>query len=119
MQKPNQKGPRAKQSFTSPSKEDENTLTMSNKCEGIRKQPAPINKDIAAYEAELPKACRETGKYAVFLEAKPVETFGRYGKTEKKAHEVALEPFLVEQVSAIPQVQHCSRALGFEPPTSF
>ena len=82
-------------------------------------EPDPLAKEQAAFEAELPKLSGEVGKFAVVFGGKVVGTFATYQEALTKGYEVAkLEPFLVQQVSTLPQVQHFSRAIGFECLTS-
>lgn len=79
----------------------------------------PLDREIAAFEAELPKLSGEVGKFAVVYGGKLVGTFPTYQEALTKGYEVAkLEPFLVQQISSIPQVQHFSRAIEFECLTS-
>lgn len=79
----------------------------------------PLAKEIAAFQAELPKLAGEAGKFAVVFGGKVIGTFPTYQEALTKGYEVAkLEPFLVEQISSLPQVQHFSRAIGFECLTS-
>lgn len=79
----------------------------------------PLAKDRAAFEAALPSMLSDAGKYAVFADGKHVGTFETYSLALKKGYEVAgIKPFLVQQISALPQILHFSRALKFECPTS-
>jgi hypothetical protein len=79
----------------------------------------PLAKEIAALEAELPKLAGEVGKFAVVFGGKVIGTFPTYQEALTKGYEVAkLEPFLVQQISSLPQVQHFSRAIGYECLTS-
>ena len=85
------------------------------KSETSTPDPDPLAEDIAAYTAELPKLSGEIGKYAVFFEGKLIGTFATYHEALTEGYKVAkLKPFLVQQVSGLPQVQHFSRAIGFE-----
>ena len=91
---------------------------MSAKKE-TEKSEDPLAKEIAALEAELPKLAAESGKYAVVFEEKLVGTFPTYQEALTRGYEVAKQqPFLVQQISTVPQVQHFSRAIGFECLTS-
>lgn len=79
----------------------------------------PLAKEIAALEAALPSLSAEAGKFAVVFGGKVIGTFPTYQEALTKGYEVAkLEPFLVEQISSLPQVQHFTRAIGFECLTS-
>jgi hypothetical protein len=78
-----------------------------------------LEKDEAALEAELPKLTAEAGKFALVYEQKLVGTFLTYQEALSKGYEVAgLKPFLVQQISQMPQVQQFSRIVGFECLTS-
>lgn len=79
----------------------------------------PLAKDIAAFEAALPKLLADAGKFAVFFDGKHQGTFESYSQALTKGYEVAgIKPFLVQQISALPQIMHFTRALKFECPTS-
>lgn len=73
-----------------------------------------LEKEMAAYQAELPKLLSESGKFVVFFESKNYGVFATYNEALTKGYEVAKDkPFLVEQISALPPVQHFSRSLDF------
>ena len=88
--------------------------------EADKSTPDPLDKEIAAFEAELPKLSADVGKFAVVYGEKVIGIFPTYQEALSKGYEIAkLEPFLVQQISSLPQVQHFSRAIGFEEcPTS-
>jgi hypothetical protein len=78
-------------------------------------EPDPLQKELEAFEKERPKLSGEVGKFAVVYGGKVLGTFATYQEALTKGYEVAkLEPFLVEQISSLPQVQHFSRAIEFE-----
>ncbi|HEX4122991.1 MAG TPA: hypothetical protein VH619_20430 [Verrucomicrobiae bacterium] len=78
-----------------------------------------LEKDEAALAQELPKLVAEAGKYALVFEQKIVGLFATYEEALTKGYEVAgMKPFLVEQISQIPQVQQFTRIVGFECLTS-
>lgn len=73
-----------------------------------------LSADIAAYEALRPTLLADSGKYALFAHGKHIGTYETYSAALTKGYEVAgLKPFLVQQISLLPQVQHFSRALEF------
>jgi hypothetical protein len=75
----------------------------------------PLQKEVEAFEKERSKLSGDVGKFAVVYGGKVIGTFATYEEALTKGYEVAkLEPFLVEQISSLPQVQHFSRAIGFE-----
>ena len=79
----------------------------------------PLAKDLAAYEAELPKLLGDAGKFAVFHDGKLIAVFDIYEQALTKGYEIAgLKPSLVQQISPIPVVQHFSRALKLDCLTS-
>jgi hypothetical protein len=78
-----------------------------------------LEKNQAALRAELPKLSAEAGKYALVFEEKLVGTFVAYQDALAKGYEIAGDkPFMVEQISQMPQVQQFSRVVGFECLTS-
>lgn len=78
-----------------------------------------LEKDEAVFRAELPKLVSEAGKYALVYEQKFVGAFATYEEALTRGYELAgLNPFLVQQISEIPQVQQFSRVVGFECLTS-
>lgn len=79
--------------------------------------PNPLEKDLAAYEAELPKLLADAGKFAVFHEGKLVAVCETYEQALTTGYAAAgLKPFLVQVISPVKIVQHYSRALKFECP---
>ncbi len=78
-----------------------------------------LEKDQAALRLELPKLTADAGKYALVFEAKLVGVFSTYQDALVKGYEIAgMKPFLVEQISQMPQVQQFTRIVGFECLTS-
>jgi hypothetical protein len=74
-----------------------------------------LEKDEAALNAELPKLVAEAGKYVLVFEQKLIGTFTTYEEALSKGYELAgVKPFLVQQISQVPQVQQFSRVVGFE-----
>lgn len=72
-----------------------------------------LEKNAKAFEVELPKLAADAGKYALVFEQKIVGTFATYEDALKKGYEVAgLKPFMVEQISQIPQVQQFSSVVS-------
>ena len=78
-----------------------------------------LDTDIAAYNAALPTLLADAGKFALFYQGKHLGTFETYSQALTKGYETAgIKPFLVKQISQLPQILHFSRALKFECPTS-
>jgi hypothetical protein len=74
-----------------------------------------LEKDEAALNAELPKLASDAGKYALVFQGKLIGTFVTYEEALTKGYELAgTKPFLVQQISQIPQVQQFTRVVGFE-----
>jgi len=74
-----------------------------------------LDKEIAAFQAELPSLVKDAGKFVVFFAGKNQGIFPTYAEALTKGYEVAMEkPFLVEQITVVPQVQHFSRCIAFE-----
>ena len=79
-----------------------------------------MEKNEAAFRTELPKLVAEAGKYALVFEQKIVGTFPTYEEALTRGYELAgMKPFMVAQISQIPQVQQFSRVVGFESSNSF
>jgi hypothetical protein len=79
----------------------------------------PLSVDIAAFRADLPSLAGDAGKWAVYFEGKRIGVFETYHEALTKGYATAGEkPFLAEQISAIPAIQHFSRTLDFECLTS-
>jgi hypothetical protein len=79
-----------------------------------------LKQDLAAYEEARPKLLAEAGQYALFFKGKHVGNFESYSQALTKGYEIAgVEPFLVQQISPLPQILHFTRAMKFlECPTS-
>ena len=78
-----------------------------------------LEKDEAAFRLELPKILADAGKYALVFEQKLIGVFPTYQEALSKGYELAgMKPFLVQQISQIPQVQTFTRVVGFECLTS-
>ena len=78
-----------------------------------------LEKDEDVLRAEMPKLVAEAGKFALVFEGKICGTFATYQDALIKGYEIAgLKPFLVQQISQMPQVQQFSRVVGFECLTS-
>jgi hypothetical protein len=78
-----------------------------------------LDRDIAAYEAALPTLLADAGKFVVFFDGKNQGVFATYHEALTKGYSVAGDkPFLAQQISPLPAVQHFSRALDFECLTS-
>ena len=74
-----------------------------------------LEKDEAALMAELPKLKAEAGKFALVFEQRFIGAFTTYQEAVTKGYEIAgVKPFLVEQITDFPQVQHFTRVVGFE-----
>jgi hypothetical protein len=74
-----------------------------------------LEKDELAFQRELPNLLDEAGKFAVVFEEKLLGVFASYDAALRKGYEAAgLKPFLVEQITKIPQVQQFTRSVGFE-----
>lgn len=74
-----------------------------------------LEKDTAFLASELPKLATDVGKYVLVFKQKVVGTFESYELAISHGYEVAgLKPFLVQQISAIPQTQQFTRVVGFE-----
>jgi len=79
----------------------------------------PLEKDLAAFEEQKEKLQQEAGKFAVFFEGQLLGLFESSHEAYAKGYEVAgLEPFLVREITAIPALQHFTRAIRFKCPTS-
>ena len=76
---------------------------------------ASLQQDLAAFEAEKSKLASEDGKFAVFFDGKLVGTFASYQEALTRGYSIAgLQPFLVRQITSVPQVQHFSRTLTLD-----
>ena len=78
-----------------------------------------LEKDEAVFRVEMPKLSADAGKYALVLQEKLIGVFATYHEALSKGYEMAgMKPFLVQQISQLPQVQQFSRVVGFECLTS-
>jgi hypothetical protein len=78
-----------------------------------------LAKDLAAYETALPTLLADAGKFALFVHGKHEGTFDTYALALGRGYELAgMKPFLVQQISALPNALHFARAMKFECPTS-
>jgi hypothetical protein len=78
-----------------------------------------LEKDEAALAAAMPTLIAEAGKFALVFEQKIIGAFPTYEEALTKGYEIAgMKPFLVQQISQIPQVQQFTRVVGFECLTS-
>ncbi len=74
-----------------------------------------LENDIAAYNAALPTLISDAGKYALFYKGKHHGNFDTYALALTRGYELAgISPFLVQQISPVPQIQHFSRSMKFE-----
>lgn len=74
-----------------------------------------LEKDALFFQTELPKLKADAGKFALVFEQKYVGAYQTYQEAVTKGYEIAgVKPFLVEQITDFPQVQHFTRVVGFE-----
>ena len=79
----------------------------------------PLAKDLEAFNKQLPALQVQAGKFAVFFEGKLEGVFENAQEAFDKGYAKAgLKPFLVRQITAVPTVQHFTRAIGFKCLTS-
>lgn len=79
----------------------------------------PLSVNIAAFKADLPPLAGVAAKWVVYFEGKQIGMFETYHEALTKGYTTAGDkPFLAEQISAIPAIQHYSRTLDFECPIS-
>jgi hypothetical protein len=79
----------------------------------------PLEKDLDAFNSQLPSLQQHTGRFALFVDGKLEGTFETNQEAFEKGYAKAgLKPFLVRQITTIPTVQHFTRAIGFKCLTS-
>jgi hypothetical protein len=85
----------------------------------MKPDPNPLEKDLAEFNKQLPELQQKTGKYAVFIDGTLLGIFDTTQQAFENGYAKAgLKPFLVRQITAIPVVQHFSRAVKFRCLTS-
>jgi hypothetical protein len=71
-----------------------------------------LEKEIATYKAKLPELKEHEGKFVLIKGDEIVDYFAAYEDAIKAGYQrFKLEPFLVQQISAIEMVQHVTRTI--------
>ena len=77
-----------------------------------------LEKEIETYNRELPNLLAEQGKFVVIHGDKIIGTFVSYEDALKCAYDkCGLDPFLVQKIQAVEQIQYFSRDLELPCPT--
>jgi hypothetical protein len=79
----------------------------------------PLEKDLEAFNKELPTLQSQAGKFALFVHGKLEGVYDTNQEAFEKGYvKAGPNPFLVRQITTIPSVQHFTRAIGFKCLTS-
>ena len=79
----------------------------------------PLAKDLAAFDESKSSLQDKVGKFAVFFNGELLGVFETNQEAYSRGYEKAkTEPFLVRQISPVPNVQHFTRAIRFQCLTS-
>jgi hypothetical protein len=79
----------------------------------------PLAQDLAAFEDRKASLQSQVGKFAVFFKGELLGVFDTNQEAYTKGYEKAkIEPFLVRQISPVPNIQHFTRAIRFQCLTS-